>query len=85
MSEQGIEVEVIELPEAVVVAYGTQSMRVKGTDGEEYAVVTLDLQFQIEPGKVGQQTFLFHKEDAKKLREELKNPQPQSPKEDTPS
>ncbi len=72
----GVEVELSTLPEAVVLAYGTQSMRVVGTEGEEHAVVTLDLQFQVEPGKVAQQTFLLHKSDANKLRAELKNPPP---------
>ena len=80
-----VEVEMIELPPATVVAYGTQSMRVRGSDGEEYAVVTLDLQFQIEPGKVGQQTFMLHKDDARKVREALKNPQPAKREEGTPS
>lgn len=81
---KGVEVDLAQLPPATVVAFGTQSMRVKGTDGEEYAVVTLDLQFQPEPGKVFQQTFMLHKEDARSLRDALKNPQQVStdPKED---
>ena len=73
---EGVEVDLVQLPEAIVLAWGVQSLRVKGTDGEEHAVVVIDLQFQIEPGRVGQQSFLLHKSDAKGLRESLKNPPP---------
>ncbi len=83
----GVEVELTELPEAIVVAWGASSMRVTGTEGEEHAVVILDLQFQVSPGKVGQQSFLLHKSDAQALRAGLKNPRPATTKttEEAPS
>ena len=78
------EVDLFTLPNAVIVAWGTQSLRVTGTNGEEHACVTLDLQFQVEPGKVARQSFLMHKDDARRLRADLKNPQPTTPsKEET--
>lgn len=70
----GVEVDLIQLPEGVILAWAVSSMRMTGTEGEEHAVVVLDLQFQIGPGKVGQQAFIIHKDDANKLRAELKNP-----------
>jgi len=80
----GVEVDLVSLPEAVVVAWGVSSMRVTGTEGEEHPVTVLDLQFQVEPGKVAQQSFMFHKDDARRLRADLKNPQTMT-KADTPS
>ena len=70
----GVEVDVVHLPEATVLGWATTSMRVVGSDGAEYATVVLDLQFQLEPGKVGQQSFLLHRDDARSLRADLKNP-----------
>ncbi len=81
----GVEVDLIKLPEAIVVGWAASSMRVTGTDGEEHPVVIIDLQFQVEPGKVGQQSFLLHKADATGLRADLKNPPlaPHKPKDKT--
>lgn len=80
----GVEVDLQQLPEAVIVAYGVSALRVTGEDGVEYATVVLDLQFQIAPGMVAQQSFLMHKSDAADLRAALKNPQTQDndPEED---
>lgn len=71
---QGVEANLTQLPDAIVVAYAASSMRVTGTEGEEHAVVVVEMQFQMAPGEVGQQSFLLHKDDARGLRAALKNP-----------
>ncbi len=71
-----VEVDITHLPGVTVLGWAVQSMRITGTEGEEHAVVVLDMQFQTEPGKVGQQSFLMHKDDAVELRRDLKNPRP---------
>jgi len=76
---ESVEVEVTQLPNVVVLAWAVTSMRITGTEGEEHPVVVLDLQVQLEPGKVGRQAFLLHKADAARIRADLKHPKPNKP------
>ncbi len=68
--------EVVELPNVVVHGHAVNSLRTRGTEGEEHALVVISFEFQPSPGKVGRQAFIMEKATASALRLALKNPKP---------
>lgn len=77
------EIDVTELPNATVVGYAVNSVRLTGTEGEEHAIVLVTFQFQLDgTGMVAAQSFLLHQDDAADIRRMLKNPTPIQPLED---
>lgn len=66
--------EPAELPNGIVVGWAVSRFYSEGTEGEAQKNDVLSLQFEIGPGKVAQQSFIFHPDDAAQVRRDLKNP-----------
>ena len=64
----------VYLPDVTTTAWAIHSHRTPGTEGESQAIVLMTLEFQAAPGHVARQTFILHKDDAKQIRADLKNP-----------
>lgn len=68
--------EIVQMGNALVYGYDVAKTTVKGTEGEDRAVVVLSMEFQAARDMVVRQSFVIPAGLARLIRTDLKNPRP---------